>query len=245
MGIFDSYYIKKACDEKLSWSKREKALGKVRDQGLLVQLASNADAGINVRRRACKCIVNQGLLVQLVTDRYADVRRTACDMVDNQELLAKIATTSSFADTREAACFKVKDKGLLAKIATEAAYSDVRITAFHLAFDQLVDDHGLCCRAVDDCIAQIEKHESHASISGANLLAKIATHSPETIRQFWGQIEAACHEDNPSSRHYDGSAGSDCLHEDNHGAGADPHHRDRPNSELLQDFPAAARSLVC
>jgi hypothetical protein len=116
----------------------------------------------------------------------------------------------------------------------------VRIEAFSKAFDQLVCDQELCCKVVHDCIAEIKKHERHSTGKEINILVRIAAHVPGTIRQFWAQIESACHDDCPNSRHWDvSSVGDNCSHGDDYGAA--PHHRDRLDSHWLRRFPAAAR----
>jgi hypothetical protein len=220
MGIFDSSNMKKALNTDLFDIDREKAVGKIKDKMMLAQLAKD--------------------------DPDADVRLAACKMVNNRKLWARVARDATDFRVRLAACKMVNNRKLWAQLARDAADAKESRRVFSEAIDQLTDDRELCHKAIHDSLVQIEKHESDYETSKAlDILMRIAAHNPRLICQSWTQVKSACHEDDPKSCHRDVDMGrsGDCSHWDDYSA--DPHHRDRPNSELLQDFPAAARSLVC
>jgi peroxiredoxin family protein len=239
------------------------ACERLSDQGLLAQLATDAPDA-KVRLKACQGLDDQGLLAQIATeDTDYDVRLAACWRLSDQLWLARLARDASDYNVRVAACKRLSDQGLLAQIATDADAdmrlfacemlsdqswlarlardapdAEVRLTAFSRAFGQLADDNELCRSVVDDCLAQIERHDSYGSRYAVDILVHIADRDPDLIRQLWPQIKSVCHEDNPNSRHRDLS-GNCNTHEDNNDR--DPHHRDEPNPKLLQRFPAAIR----
>jgi hypothetical protein len=172
------------------------------------------------------------------------VRLAACARVDDRKLLAKLAADAADADVRFEACKRVNNRKLWAQLAKDATDAKESRRIFSEAIDQLVDDHELCRKAIHDSLVQIERHEgSYETSKALDILMRIAAHNPRIICQSWTQVKSACHEDDPKSRHedVDMDRSGDCTHYDTY-YGAAPHHRDMPNSHLLKDFPAAARS---
>jgi hypothetical protein len=197
-----------------------------------------------VRRQACGRLDDQKLLAQIATDdASAEVRSTALDEVKDQKLLAQIARNAPDAWERLVACRRVYDKGLLAQLAADASDAEVCIEAFSKAFDQLVNNHEFCRKAVQDSITEMNSRQINKRYSqGLDILVRIAAHDPGLIRQFWPQIEHACHEDDPNSHHFDRYIGSDCGYEDHPEGRGTPHHRDKVDRECQEKFPAAVKS---
>jgi hypothetical protein len=73
MGIFDSINVDKARNKGLELWKRKEALGKVKDQGLLVQIATD-DADPKVRLMACEVLDDKRLWEQLARDADTAMR---------------------------------------------------------------------------------------------------------------------------------------------------------------------------
>jgi hypothetical protein len=227
---------------------RSEAYERLDDQGLWVQAATN-DAASWVRLKALDRVKDQIMLARLARDApYDEVRLKACERLDDPELWAQLARDAPYDDVRLKACERLEDPGLWARWARETTDAEVRLRAFSEAFDQLIDDYELCRKVVNDSLTQIKKINSleidvHLyGVKILHLLERIARHDPGLVRQFWPQIALNCHEDNPSSSHWDVPDGSnDCSHGDDYSSKT-PHHRDRSNSDLLKHFPAAARS---